>query len=782
LGDIAKACEFFEESIQIWDQDGRNYFDHIKLTHLALGRGLRNLDKFQDSKQVYTQLISLADSLTYARLNYGIAAIYAEREMLDSTKFFVEEGKNIMREGDKRFLQEAEQLLAEIALQQRDTAQALAYFNKAQDLRLNDRNAHLYIIPTVINYHLMANLFSNLKDYSQALENCQEGLKLLTIDKVGLEDWKKNPSAASIIYPFEAIDLLKSKAAALFELYKSNEDSSLLKLAYATAKLGIDLIPKIQKLHVSEGGKLYLSKEARPLIELGIEIAQGLYKLENAKEYLWNALSFAETIKARILTEELLETEALFESQIPEKDLLEFENLKADINFYTKRLESFEPKNEKDSIKLNKWEDLLSEKESRLVDLEKSWEKKYPLYQHKKLSFPELNPPLFQNYLAEDAGLLEFFWGERKLHLFLIQSGDISHFDVKLQGLDDELESIAKFLRQVDMSPAALTSFQKISQGLYARLLSKVLEGNKMKSLYLVADGPLSYLPFEILLSSRKELAATEISSSQSYRLLPYLFKKYDIRYVYSAGLLGLGLQNKGEAKEELASFAPEYEGLLSLENNVRSAQEIAHLLNAKAYIKEEASEDVFQREAKNYHSLYLAMHGNANVEKPVNAYLDFGQSPHRLNDGKLYVHELYAQSLNAQLVSMIACDAGYGKLESGEGVMSLARAFRIAGVDNIMTSLWKADGRAAMPIAKSFYEHLIEGEIPSTSLQKAKLKFLEEASPDMTHPYFWATYVVMGNNQRIWRPAWQKYALWLLGISVLLTLLLLGRKYLMNT
>ena len=242
---------------------------------------------------------------------------------------------------------------------------------------------------------------------------------------------------------------------------------------------------------------------------------------------------------------------------------------------------------------------------------------------------------------------------------------------------------------------------------------------------------------------------------------------------MHAASLIQLKKDISRRKLEKLGAFAPEYEGLLVLKQNKKSAQKIGEILRGEVYLGANASEDIFRQDAENYEALHLAVHGYADIESPINAYLDFGKSTKENYDGQLFAYELYSLSLNSKIVSLIACEAGYGKLEKGEGVMSLARAFRLAGAHTIMTSLWKADGRAAAPISENFYVQLRSGLKPSKALQQSKISFLEQAKPEMTHPYFWAGYVITGKDEIIWPSFFQSYGLWiLLSISFLLILL----------
>jgi CHAT domain-containing protein len=103
---------------------------------------------------------------------------------------------------------------------------------------------------------------------------------------------------------------------------------------------------------------------------------------------------------------------------------------------------------------------------------------------------------------------------------------------------------------------------------------------------------------------------------------------------------------------------------------------------------------------------------------------------------------------LNAQLAVLSACNTGYGKIAKGEGVMSLARGFAQAGVPAIVMSLWTAQDKSTSEIMGNFYKALADGKTKDESLKIAKLTYLENASKLGAHPYFWAAFVLVGENK----------------------------------
>jgi len=125
-------------------------------------------------------------------------------------------------------------------------------------------------------------------------------------------------------------------------------------------------------------------------------------------------------------------------------------------------------------------------------------------------------------------------------------------------------------------------------------------------------------------------------------------------------------------------------------------------------------------------------------------------------------------------LACLSACNTGFGKLKSGEGVISLAKGFFYAGVPSVMMSLWSVPDKATSEIMTSFFEALKEGDGKADALRKAKLKYLSSADDNTAAPYYWASFTVIGDNQPVKvdqeLSGWKSLLLILLFVTALLS------------
>lgn len=109
------------------------------------------------------------------------------------------------------------------------------------------------------------------------------------------------------------------------------------------------------------------------------------------------------------------------------------------------------------------------------------------------------------------------------------------------------------------------------------------------------------------------------------------------------------------------------------------------------------------------------------------------------LEDGFASLREVFSSRLQpGTLVVLSACETAL----SDGGASSLAEAYRAAGAQAVVASLWRVDDAATAEFFESFYQYLRRGESPDSALQQAKRRM--QASR-WSHPYYWAGFVLLG-------------------------------------
>ena len=111
------------------------------------------------------------------------------------------------------------------------------------------------------------------------------------------------------------------------------------------------------------------------------------------------------------------------------------------------------------------------------------------------------------------------------------------------------------------------------------------------------------------------------------------------------------------------------------------------------------------------------------------------------VEDGILTADEISRVDLSdTKLVVLSACETARGKVDPVDGVYGLQRAFKLAGVQTIVMSLWKVQDDATAMLMTQFYTYLTSGVEKHRALWNAMMDVRKEYKD----PYFWAGFVML--------------------------------------
>ncbi len=115
----------------------------------------------------------------------------------------------------------------------------------------------------------------------------------------------------------------------------------------------------------------------------------------------------------------------------------------------------------------------------------------------------------------------------------------------------------------------------------------------------------------------------------------------------------------------------------------------------------------------------------------PEAASADISVNAPTRDDGILTAEEIQALDLrDCDLVVLSACETGLGRLEAGQGVLGMQRAFQAAGGRAVVASLWKVDDAATAVLMERFYANLWTKKLPKLeALRQAQLDILKDPS-----------------------------------------------------
>lgn len=112
------------------------------------------------------------------------------------------------------------------------------------------------------------------------------------------------------------------------------------------------------------------------------------------------------------------------------------------------------------------------------------------------------------------------------------------------------------------------------------------------------------------------------------------------------------------------------------------------------------------------------------------------------VEDGILTAYEVSNMYLpNTKLAVLSACETGLGEIQGSEGVYGLQRAFKMAGVENLVMSLWKVPDAETAEFMEEFYKNLFSQQAISLAFYNAQKTMKNKYRNE---PFKWAAWVLV--------------------------------------
>jgi len=168
----------------------------------------------------------------------------------------------------------------------------------------------------------------------------------------------------------------------------------------------------------------------------------------------------------------------------------------------------------------------------------------------------------------------------------------------------------------------------------------------------------------------------------------------------------------------------------------------------AAAYLGADATEERAKSIGKDVPLIHFACHAVINERFPLDSALVFTIPDHPKegqDNGLLQAWEIFEKvRIDADLVTLSACESGLGKEMGGEGLIGLTRAFQYAGARSVLASLWKVEDRATGELMKRFYVYLKAGKPKDEALRLAQIDLIR--SSELSQPISWAAFQLNGD------------------------------------
>jgi CHAT domain-containing protein/Tfp pilus assembly protein PilF len=336
-----------------------------------------------------------------------------------------------------------------------------------------------------------------------------------------------------------------------------------------------------------------------------------------------------------------------------------------------------------------------------------------------------------QRYLARDKSvLLSYFETQDECYLWTVTANQLrlSPLGIKGPDLDNLIDSYEQEIQQ--HLPLADSSAAKKLYRLLVQPASDLVPAGS--HVIVVADSKSYSINFETLVSSQGKdhywIEDVELENTSSIDLL---IASHPKRFP-AKGLLLIGAPAQADphfgelphAKEEMASVEKHF-----------SSGTITSFAGA------DATPDSYLKSSPGmYKFIHMATHGTPNAIDPL-------QSAIILSSGKGGNFKLLARDiidnkvrLNAELVTISACEGVGTQLQSLEGLLGLEWAFMRAGAHQVVAALWDQDDAVTPALMDDFYDQIAQGKSAIDALHHAKLSILK-AGGFHAAPYYWASF-----------------------------------------
>ncbi|MEO1260479.1 MAG: CHAT domain-containing tetratricopeptide repeat protein [Bacteroidota bacterium] len=766
LGATNRVHGDFEQSLYYYEQELANYqksytADHREIanTHYNIGAVLYELLRYEEALSHFLithdswKKFRTPDDRFMRYLNEAIGDMYWELGNREKTLEFYD----LSAAGEKPVNNDQAFALLErggALIGSGQQASAMRYFQQALDWRRSMYGEQHAMTGACQNF-IGKKLFE-AGHYDEAIMAYQQTIRMLV---PGMADtaFLANPDPAlPPVSEHDLMEALASKGIALAERQKSSNSEDDAHLAFTTLQLAVHWMEQIRRRPISDEIKAFWSGKHQRVFEELIGMAEQLYLLKKEDRYLAAAFTASEKSKAFLLLSALQSQRADAFAGVPDSVVAREQNLQKNILEYEGKI-SLETQRCSDARErhLELWQQKLLSQKSAYDALVKMIEQQFPAYHSLKYEVENASVEKVQKQLLANgrSALLAFFDGQKKWFAFLVTKHGLQLFSIKKETEDDQqlgrflsnLSSPVYFLKQPDQ---AFDLFTRDAFSLYEKLLKQPLSHcpETVEHLYIIPDGQLYFLPFACLLVRPPE------EMKRQYRTLPYLLHEFSTSYSQSATLL---CQETKQARksQHYTAFAPDYELTIyekqpveihPLFSNQKEASAGSAIFGGRAYLGTAATENAFKALAHKSAILHLPLHTLIDHENPMLSRLLF--SPDDQEDGILYSFELYNLHLPTELAILSACNSGTGLLHTGEGMMSLERGFQYAGCPSLLTTLWTVDDAASSSLSLSFLENIKNETTKDAALAEAQKRYLAEADPAMSHPFFWAGFRMVGD------------------------------------
>ena len=359
-----------------------------------------------------------------------------------------------------------------------------------------------------------------------------------------------------------------------------------------------------------------------------------------------------------------------------------------------------------------------------------------------------------QAHLPATTALLAYFTTGEQILAFVVTQDTLTAHRLTLspgdfQRLTDNKGYIPRLLPR----QGKLFSAHRFLEPLYTELVTPLVEELRdITTLCIIPHGILHNVPFHALIDGTGHA----------------LLDDYQIFYAPSVTVLLEYCQPaESQAVQPGVAFGYNSDDLHHAE---AEAAAIAELIDGTALTDETATRIIVMAQAQRQRWVHFSCHGHFNPHAPLTSHL-------MLADGPLFASDILRElRLDADLVTLSACETGRNQILKGDELIGLVRTLLYAGTPSVVVSLWPVYEVSTRILMENFYEGLLRGQGKAEALRSAQLALRTMSDNDIEsmliaynapdpastisdlrtfkadgcifdHPYFWAPFILVGDR-----------------------------------
>jgi CHAT domain-containing protein/tetratricopeptide (TPR) repeat protein len=786
MGEFQKALEYFEQALPLLHAEGDRRTEGGTLS--SIGVVYWQLGEYQRALDFYNQALPLRRAAgdrygefgTIANIGRAYVSAGEPQKALDNFNLALSIARDTKdKYGEGNTLQNMGVAYGSLGDQQK----ALDFLNQALRLQhsIGDRLGEAITLS-----HIGAS-YSSLGKPSEALSYLEQALTL-----------------------HQAVGDRVNEALTLQNIARADRDLGRLSDARARTEAALSIVESTRSEFFSQQLRTSFLASKQGLYQFYIDLLMQMHRSQPAAGFDAAALQASERSRARSLLDILTEARADIRQGVNPALLERERSLQQRLSAKSEqltRLQGGKHTEEQEEAVRKEVEALLADYQEAEAQIREDSPRYAALTQPQPLSLKQI-----QQTLDADTVLLEYALGEERSYLWAVTPTSIASFElpnradveaaarlsyesltarnkaVRFESREDREARIAR------ADAEYLTSSRSLSE----MLLGPVAGQLKGKTLLVVSDGALQYVPFGVLPEpSAAKTVAVQKSATDKLASFEPLISSHEVVSLPSASTLatlrgesvgrprptkalavfadpvfketdGRVKSDRAQADDESAEGTGQSHGAGGIETVLaRSSRDAGEVefrrlpysrreaddivaLTPKGTSKEWLDFDASRAAAtgadlSNYRIVHFATHSLLDSRHPElsGIVLSLVDKEGRRQDGFLRLDEIYNLKLNADLVVLSACRTALGKEIKGEGLIGLARGFMYAGVPRVVTSFWAVDDETTADLMRRFYrEMLVNKKRPAAALRAAQVGVWREKR---LPPFYWAAFALQG-------------------------------------